>query len=157
MLICQWHLDIVYGKQGEAVRVMRAWGAEKFASSEFRRARGARLLAGFVGPSASHLVDEYSFDSRACPVPSSAVIRTPWLRLSYPAPSTGSSIGCWSSPDCCGVEKLVCRRPLVGGEDARAGLRVRRASILRTLGAGPRGRLRAIRLHDVGLHREVLG
>lgn len=65
MLICQWHLDIVYGKQGEAVRVMRAWGAEKFASSEFRRARGARLLAGLVGPSASHLVDEYSFDSLA--------------------------------------------------------------------------------------------
>ncbi len=65
MLICQWHLDIVYGKQGEAVRIMRAWGAEKFASSEFRRARGARLLAGLVGPSASHVVDEYSFDSLA--------------------------------------------------------------------------------------------
>jgi len=65
MLICQWHLDIVYGKQGEAVRIMRAWGAEKFASSEFRRARGARLLAGFVGPSASRIVDEYSFDSLA--------------------------------------------------------------------------------------------
>ena len=65
MLICQWHLDTVYGKQGEAVRVMRAWGAEKFASSEFRRARGARLLAGFIGPSASHIVDEYSFDSLA--------------------------------------------------------------------------------------------
>ncbi|HEY8196545.1 MAG TPA: hypothetical protein VIG04_06185 [Gemmatimonadales bacterium] len=65
MLVCQWHLDIVYGKQGEAVRVMRAWGAEKFASSEFRRARGARLLAGLVGPSASHIVDEYSFESLA--------------------------------------------------------------------------------------------
>lgn len=65
MLICQWHLDIVYGKQGEAVRIMRAWGADKFASSEFRRARGARLLAGFIGPSASHIVDEYSFDSLA--------------------------------------------------------------------------------------------
>jgi hypothetical protein len=65
MLICQWHLDIVYGKQAEAVRVMRAWGAEKFASSEFRRARGARLLTGYVGPSASHIVDEYSFESLA--------------------------------------------------------------------------------------------
>lgn len=65
MLLCQWHLDIVYGKQGEAVRVMRAWGAEKFASSEFRRARGSRLLAGLVGPSASHIVDEYSFESLA--------------------------------------------------------------------------------------------
>lgn len=65
MLICQWHLDIVYGKQAEAVRVMRAWGADKFASSEFRLARGARLLTGFVGASASHVVDEYSFDSLA--------------------------------------------------------------------------------------------
>lgn len=65
MLICQWHLDIVYGKQAEAVRVMRAWGAEKFASSEFRRARSTRLLAGLVGSSASHLIDEYSFDSMA--------------------------------------------------------------------------------------------
>ena len=65
MLVCQWHLDIVYGKQAEAVRVMRAWGAEKFASSEFRRARSTRLLAGLVGSSASHLIDEYSFDSMA--------------------------------------------------------------------------------------------
>src|SRR4051812_12814654 len=65
MLICQWHLDIVYGKQAEALGVMRAWGAEKFASSEFRRARGARMLAGLVGASASHIIDEYSFESLA--------------------------------------------------------------------------------------------
>jgi hypothetical protein len=65
MLVCQWHLDIVYGKQAEAVRIMRAWGAEKFASSDFRRASGSRLLAGLVGSSASHLVDEYSFESLA--------------------------------------------------------------------------------------------
>jgi hypothetical protein len=65
VLVCQWHLDIVYGKQAEAVRIMRGWGAEKFASSEFRRARGARLLAGLVGASASHLIDEYWFDSMA--------------------------------------------------------------------------------------------
>jgi hypothetical protein len=65
MVICQWHLDIVYGKQSEALRIMRAWGAEKLASSEFRRVRGTRLLAGLVGPSASHLVDEYTFESLA--------------------------------------------------------------------------------------------
>jgi hypothetical protein len=65
MLICQWHLDIVYGKQADAIRVMRAWGAEKFASSEFSRARGARLLAGLVGASASHVIDEYMFESLA--------------------------------------------------------------------------------------------
>jgi hypothetical protein len=52
MLVCQWHLDIPYGKQAEALAVVRAGGAEKFASSEFRRARGARLLCGLLGPSA---------------------------------------------------------------------------------------------------------
>jgi hypothetical protein len=65
MLACQWHLDIRYGKQADAVRVMRAWGAEKFASSEFRRAKGARLMAGLIGVSASHLIDEYLFESLA--------------------------------------------------------------------------------------------
>jgi hypothetical protein len=65
MLICEWHLDIVYGKQAEAVKIMRAWGAEKFASSEFRLARGSRLSAGLIGASASHLVDEYWFESLA--------------------------------------------------------------------------------------------
>jgi hypothetical protein len=57
MIICQWHLDILYGKQAEAVRIMRAWGAEKLASSEFRRVRSTRLLAGLVGASASRLID----------------------------------------------------------------------------------------------------
>ena len=65
MLVCQWHLDVAYGKQADAIRVMRAWGAEKFASSEFRRAKTTRLMAGLVGPSASHLVDEYWFESLA--------------------------------------------------------------------------------------------
>jgi hypothetical protein len=65
MIVCQWHLDVAYGKQAEAVRIMRAWGADKFASSEFRRASGARLLAGYLGASASHIVDEYTFASLA--------------------------------------------------------------------------------------------
>ena len=65
MLICQWHLDIPYGKQGEAVRIMTAWGKEKMASSEFRRCKGTRLMAGMIGESASHIVDEYLFESLA--------------------------------------------------------------------------------------------
>jgi hypothetical protein len=47
MLICQWHLDIVYGKQAEAIRVMRAWGAEKFASLD--RLPGTRASLGRSG------------------------------------------------------------------------------------------------------------
>jgi hypothetical protein len=65
MLVRQWHLDIIYGKQADAVRVMRAWGSEKLASSEFRRVQGTRVLAGLIGPSASHLIDEYWFESLA--------------------------------------------------------------------------------------------
>ena len=65
MFVCQWHLDIPYGKQAEALQIITAWGKEKLASSEFRRARSSRLLVGHVGPSASHLVDEYVFDSLA--------------------------------------------------------------------------------------------
>lgn len=49
MLVCQWHLDIPYGKQAEALAVMRAWGAEKFASSEFRRHSDALAPLGVPG------------------------------------------------------------------------------------------------------------
>lgn len=65
MFVCQWHLDIPFGKQAEAVRIMTAWGKEKLASSEFRRCRSTRLLVGHVGDSASHIIDEYLFDSLA--------------------------------------------------------------------------------------------
>ena len=65
MYVCQWHLDIIYGKQGDALKVMRAWGNQKMATSEFKRAQSTRLLAGFVGPSASHVIDEYVFESIA--------------------------------------------------------------------------------------------
>jgi hypothetical protein len=65
MFVCQWHLDVPFGKQAEAVRVMTAWGKEKFASSEFRRAKSARLLVGHIGSSPSHVVDEYVFDTVA--------------------------------------------------------------------------------------------
>ena len=65
MYVCQWHLDIIYGKQGEAILAINAWGKEKMASSEFRRALSVRLLCGHVGPSPSHLVDEYVFETLA--------------------------------------------------------------------------------------------
>ena len=65
MFLCQWHLDVPYGCQGDALKIMKAWGAEKFNSSEFRRAKSNRISVGFVGPSASHIVDEYAFESLA--------------------------------------------------------------------------------------------
>ena len=33
MFVCQWHLDVPYGRQGDALRVMEAWGKEKLATS----------------------------------------------------------------------------------------------------------------------------
>lgn len=65
MYVCQWHLDIKYGTQGDAIRAMKAWGDEKMRSSEFKRVKSARLLVGHVGPSASHVVDEYVFETLA--------------------------------------------------------------------------------------------
>jgi hypothetical protein len=65
MYVCQWHLDIQYGKQAGALKIMREWAKEKFASSNFRKASGTRLMAGFIGRSASHVFDEYYFESLA--------------------------------------------------------------------------------------------
>ncbi len=65
MIVCQWHLDIPYGKQAEALEIMQAWAEEKLASSDFRKARSTRLMVGHVGRSASHIIDEYVFDSLA--------------------------------------------------------------------------------------------
>ena len=90
MLVCQWHLDIVYGKQGDALRVMRAWGAEKFSSSEFRRAQGARLLAGFVGASTSHVTLHRSPIATLGGVPGARVISAGWLIP--PAASSRSAV-----------------------------------------------------------------
>lgn len=63
MLVCQWHLDVVYGKQSDALAVIRAWGAEKLASSGFSKATFGRVMVGAVGASPSHIVDEYLFNS----------------------------------------------------------------------------------------------
>ena len=65
MYVWQWHLDIPFGTQGDAVRIMSAWGRDKIIHSEFRRARNIRLMAGHIGASPSPLGDEYEFDSLA--------------------------------------------------------------------------------------------
>jgi hypothetical protein len=57
MLICQWHLDIVYGKPAEAVRIMRAWGGREvrcMAAPQFRAHSDA--LAPFIVPGSQRWV-----------------------------------------------------------------------------------------------------
>ncbi len=63
MLLCQWSLDIVFGKQGEALKIIKAWGAEKMKSSGFSKSTQNRVYTGFIGESAAHIVDEYVFSS----------------------------------------------------------------------------------------------
>jgi len=62
MYSCQWVLDIQYGKQSQALSIMKQWGAEKMRSSHFRVST-CRMMTGFAGESASHIVDEYLFES----------------------------------------------------------------------------------------------
>ena len=61
MFLCQWELDIVFGKQKDALNIIKAWGAEKMKSSRFNLSTGGRVYIGFVGSSAAHIVDEYVF------------------------------------------------------------------------------------------------
>lgn len=63
MYLCQWSFDIVFGKQSEVMKIIREWGAEKMKSSAFSRSTGCRVYCGYAGRSASHIVDEYVFES----------------------------------------------------------------------------------------------
>lgn len=60
--ICQWSLEIVYGKQREAVDIMKVWGAEKLNSSNFKVSK-SRMMNGYIGETPSHIIDEYVFES----------------------------------------------------------------------------------------------
>jgi hypothetical protein len=65
MYVCQWNLEIPFGKQSEGLAVMKEWGKDKFALSDFAKAKGGRVLVGHVGPSPSTVLDEYMFESLA--------------------------------------------------------------------------------------------
>ena len=64
MYSCQWSLQIVYGKQRLALDAMKAWGEEKFRSSNFKKSKN-RVMTGLIGESPSLVVDEYLFESLA--------------------------------------------------------------------------------------------
>ena len=63
MFLCQWSLDIIFGKQRQALEIIKEWGAEKMRSSNFRKSTENRVYSGYVGDSAAHIVDEYVFES----------------------------------------------------------------------------------------------
>jgi hypothetical protein len=47
MLICQWHLDILYGKQANAVKIMRGLGSREV--RQLRVQPGGLMLGGRSG------------------------------------------------------------------------------------------------------------
>jgi len=63
MFLCQWSLDIVFGKQKQALDIIKQWGAEKMKLSYFNRSANNRVFVGFIGDSAAHIVDEYVFEN----------------------------------------------------------------------------------------------
>ena len=63
MFLCQWSLDIQFGKQGEALKIIKEWGAEKMRSSGFSKSTYGRIYVGYIGNSPAHIVDEYVFSS----------------------------------------------------------------------------------------------
>lgn len=63
MLVCEWHIDIPFGRQAAALEILKAWNQAKFEHTEFRRVRSHRLLVGHLGVSPSHVVDAYVFES----------------------------------------------------------------------------------------------
>ena len=60
--VCQWTLEIVYGKQKQALDIIKKWGEEKFRSSHFKVSVN-RVMNGYVGASPSLIIDEYIFNS----------------------------------------------------------------------------------------------
>ncbi len=58
MFLCQWSLDIKFGRQADALNIIKEWGEEKMRSSGFKKATGCRVYTGYIGKSAAHIVDE---------------------------------------------------------------------------------------------------
>jgi len=63
MYLCQWSLDVQFGKLGAALEIIKEWGAEKKKSSGFAKSTGGVVYTGYIGVSAAHIVDEYVFSS----------------------------------------------------------------------------------------------
>jgi hypothetical protein len=61
MFLCQWSLDIVFGRQKQALDIIKQWGAEKMRISQFSLSSNNRVYVGYVGKSAAKIFDEYVF------------------------------------------------------------------------------------------------
>jgi len=63
MLICQWHIEVPFGKQGEATKILKEWAAAMEAGGALQGVRAHRVLVGYIGPSPARVIAEWEFDS----------------------------------------------------------------------------------------------
>ena len=64
MFACQWQFDIPFGKQKDALEILKRWDAEMEASG-LPKLQSRRTLVGHIGASPSHIVNEYVVASLA--------------------------------------------------------------------------------------------
>jgi hypothetical protein len=63
MFICQWHIEVPFGKQGEATNILKEWASAMEGSGKFQGVLAHRVLVGHVGPSPSRVIAEWEFQS----------------------------------------------------------------------------------------------
>jgi hypothetical protein len=62
MLACQWHFDIPFGTQKEALEILKQYG-EAIEKSGAMKPVSERISVGHIGPSPSHVVVESVVES----------------------------------------------------------------------------------------------
>ncbi len=60
MFAAQWHFDVPFGKQKEALDTMVAWTKDGLARGA-KKPESIRYLVGHIGKSPSHIVCEYMY------------------------------------------------------------------------------------------------
>lgn len=58
MFACQWHFDIPFGAQKEALEILQQYGDAIARSSAIPQPQSQRISVGHIGPSPSHVVVE---------------------------------------------------------------------------------------------------
>lgn len=65
MFACQWHFDIPFGTQKEALEIVRQYGEAMSKSLGMPQMQNERVMVGHIGPSPSHVVVESIVSSLA--------------------------------------------------------------------------------------------
>ena len=65
MIISQWHVNVQFGKQKDALRIMKEWYADGVRHSNFKNTGNSRFITGYIGNSPSELIHEIEFDTVA--------------------------------------------------------------------------------------------